>query len=31
MNDLEYQSELLKRRIDDLLRPTDLKKKKVIQ
>ena len=29
INDLEYQSELLKRRLDDFLRPIDLKKKKV--
>ena len=28
INDLEYQNELLNRRIDDLLRPIDLKKKK---
>ena len=28
INDLEYQNELLKRRIDDLLRPIDLKKKR---
>ena len=27
INDLEYQNELLNRRIDDLLRPIDLKKK----
>ena len=31
INYLEYQKELLNRRIDDLLRPIDLKKKKVIQ
>ena len=31
INDLEYQNELLKRTIDDLLRPIDFKKKKLIQ
>ena len=28
INDIEYQNELLKRRLDDFLRPIDLKKKR---